>query len=90
MVTIYPLLNKINDIILNPLIVLGFSMALVAFFWGLFQFVSGASVEEVRTKGKSNMMFGLLGFFIMIGVYGIIQIILNTFGIKGPAYLKLN
>lgn len=77
------LLGKINEFILNPLITLLFFVALIVFFWGLFEFVSNAGNEEARAKGKRNIMWGIIGMFIMISVYGIIRIILGTFGI-GP------
>ena len=38
--------------------------------------------EEEREKGKKNMLWGIIGMTIMVGVFGIITIILNTFGIS--------
>lgn len=78
------LIYKINDAIVNPLIVLLLAIATVVFFWGVFQFVLGAGSEEARATGKRNMIWGLIGLFIMVGVFGIIQIILGTFGVAPP------
>ena len=59
-------------------------IALVVFLWGIIEFLAKSSSEEARERGKKNMVWGLIGFFIMIGVFGIINIILGTFGIPPP------
>jgi len=82
-------LGKVNQFILNPLIVLMFVVALVVFFWGLVEFIYKAGSEEGREVGKRNMIYGIVGMFIMVGVYGIINLILSTFGLDTPAYLPL-
>ena len=69
------------------------AVAVVVFIWGLIQMIGGGEggligedrdkgVAERRAKGKRHMVWGLLGIFIMIGVYGILAILLNTFGIE--------
>lgn len=78
------LIYKVNDVIVNPLIILLIGVALVVFFWGIFQFVANSSSDEAREKGKKNMLWGIIGMFIMVSVFGIINIILGTFGIESP------
>lgn len=75
------LLGKISEFILNPIIILFFTVALLVFFWGIFQFVSKTDDQQARATGKRNMIWGIVGMFIMFAVFGIIRIILNTFGI---------
>lgn len=75
-------LSRVNEFILNPLIILMFVVALLVFFWGLVEFIYKAGSEEGREVGKRNMMWGIIGMFIMIGVYGIISLILGTIGIQ--------
>ncbi len=81
--TIIELLGKINQYILNPVIVLAFAFALLVFFWGIFQFVSSETVDAEREKGKKKILYGILGMFIMLSAKGIIGVIINTFGISG-------
>jgi uncharacterized membrane protein len=81
---------KLNAAIINPLIFLLFALAALYFVIGLFQFVANSSSDEAREKGKRHMMYGVIGIFIMIGVFGIIQLLLNTFGIDAPATLGTN
>ena len=89
MLSIVPLLNKLNKVIINPLIVLLFAIGTLMFFWGVFQFVSNAEGEKGREEGKRNMIWGLVGMFIMVSVYGIIRVILDTFGIDAPGYIPV-
>ena len=78
---IAPILNKINQFILNPLIILMFAVALLVLFWGLFQFITSAETDEGREKGKRNILWGVIGMVIMVSVYGIIRLILGTLGV---------
>lgn len=80
--SIGPLLNKISDVILNPLIILLFAIAFLYFLWGIFQMVSSAGSEDAREIGRKNMFWGIIGMFIMVSVYGILNIVLSTFGIN--------
>jgi len=82
------LLRKINIYILNPLILFCFGVALVYFLWGIFKFLSNPDSEEEREKGKRSIFWGIIGMVIMISVYGIIGIILGTFGIPAPNTLS--
>ncbi len=78
------LIYRINQFIVNPLILLLMAVAMVVFFWGVFEFVSKSGSDEARDKGKRNMLWGIIGLFIMIGVFGIVRIILGTFGLSTP------
>lgn len=75
------LLNKINEFILNPLIVLLFAVALLIFFVGMIQFIRSASADSGREEGKRKIVYGLIGMFVMVSAYGLIRIVLSTFGI---------
>lgn len=77
------LLFKLNAKIINPLIEIAFIIALVVFLWGVSEYIRGATNEEKRKKGRDHMLWGIVGFVIMFGVFGIITILTRTFGIKG-------
>ena len=77
------LLFKINSNILNPLIEFAFIIAFVVFLFGVMEMIRGANSEEKRRKGREHMLWGIVGFIIMFGVYGILNLLVNTFGIKG-------
>lgn len=76
------LINSIERVVINPLILLVFTLALVYFIYGVMQFVLNPTNEEIRKSGKSHMLWGLVGLFIMIAVFGIMRLILNTLGVN--------
>lgn len=80
-------LYKINDVILNPLIILLFVVATLVFFVGIFQMIANSESEEARDKGRKNIMYGLIGMFIMISVYGIVRLVMSTFGITSTGFI---
>lgn len=75
------LVFDINRTILNPLIQILFVIAFVIFLWGVVEFIRSANNPDARKKGRDHMIWGVIGFVIMIGVYGIINILINTFGL---------
>lgn len=81
-------------VIINPIIQVVFSVALIIFVYGIFEFVRGADNPETRKQGQQHMLYGLIGLAIMISVFTIIRILLNTLGLHGgdevPAILNRN
>ncbi len=77
------LLFKLNSSIINPAIEFVFIIALVVFLWGVMEYIRGAANEQKRKDGREHMLWGVIGFLIMFGVFGIITILTNTLGIKG-------
>jgi len=74
---------KVNSQIINPLILLLFALALVYFLYGVFEFISNQSSEEKKTTGKNHMIWGIIGITIMMGVFTIMNMIINTLDIDG-------
>jgi hypothetical protein len=74
------LLGKINEHVINPLVVLLFAVAFVQFVIGLFKFFgSRENAEELQT-GKRHMLWGIIGMAIMVSVFGIMNLLTNTIG----------
>ncbi len=78
------LLSRVERYILNPLIMLMFAVAFVIFIYGLIEFLSNSENEELRTKGRQHMLWGVIGMFIMLSVFGIMSLLINTFGLTAP------
>ncbi|HEX2792415.1 MAG TPA: pilin [Candidatus Paceibacterota bacterium] len=73
------LIAFINTIVV-PLI---FALAFIVFIWGVFQyFIAGGHDEEKKEKGKSLMLYGLIGFFVMVSVWGLVNILTGTFNLR--------
>lgn len=76
-------INIINQVAV-PLI---FALAFIVFIWGVFNyFILGGGDEEKRDKGRDLMIWGLIGFFIMVSVWGLVNLLVGTFvfGDKTP------
>jgi len=67
--------------ILGSLIPLLFGVALIGFLWGVAQFVLNADSEDKRRDGKKIMIWGIIGLFVMISIWGLVAVIGGTFGI---------
>ncbi|MDQ5958113.1 MAG: hypothetical protein QG665_461 [Patescibacteria group bacterium] len=75
-----PLLNAVTKVIVNPIIAFMFAVAVVVFFYGLVEFILNAGNGGDLEPGKQHMVWGVVGLFIMVSVYGILHIICNTIG----------
>lgn len=55
-----------------------FAISFVVMVWGsLLYFISGTADEEMREKGKSLILYGLLVFGAMTLIWGLIRIIMS-------------
>lgn len=79
------LLGKIATLILNPLIILGFVIATIFLFYAIAKMIWAADSSDLD-KNKKDVMYGILGLFIMFSVYGILHLVLATFGISAPSF----
>lgn len=72
--------KTIVDIINTVLVPVLFAIAFIVFLWGAFSaFILGAQDEKVKENGRNLMIWGLIGFFIMISVWGLVNILTGTF-----------
>ncbi|MEI6022514.1 MAG: hypothetical protein WCQ32_01570 [bacterium] len=78
--TLEGVLSRINYYIINPAIMLLFTIATVVFIWGIIKYIRNAADPKKRKEGQDHMLWGIIGFTIMVGVYGIITIITQFFG----------
>lgn len=76
------ILFKLNELIFNPLITILFSVALLTFLFGIVEFLSAKDNQEKVAKGKRHMLYGIIGFFIMLGAFGILNLITDFIGVN--------
>lgn len=58
-----------------------FVVALILFFFGIFQFLMPGGDSAKRKQGYEFMGFGVLALFVMVAVWGIVAFISQTLGI---------
>lgn len=69
------IINTINGVIVPVL----FALAFIVFLWGAFKtFIWGANSEDVQKDGKNLMLYGLIGFFVMVSIWGLVNILTGT------------
>jgi hypothetical protein len=76
------LITKIGTYIIDPLLLVIFAAGFFMFIWGLFQFMLNTNGGEDNSEGKRHMIYGTIGMFIMVSVYGIISLLASTFGLN--------
>lgn len=72
------IINKIEDNVVNPILVLLFAIAFLVFIWGVFTYIVHADDPTKRSEGGKGMIYGVIGMFIMFSVFGIINLIATT------------
>lgn len=76
----------IIDTIDRVIVPLVFAIAFIVFIIGVFQyFIAGGADEEKRKQGKDFIVYSLIGFFLMISIWGIVNLLVGTFGFGGAA-----
>jgi len=88
--TCSPNVNNIGDMlcrigkILQSIIPLLIALGVVYFVWGVIQYVI-AGGDEAKKKGRDTMIFGVIGFTVITGLWGIVKILISTFDISSTA-----
>ncbi|HXK37617.1 MAG TPA: hypothetical protein VJ579_00930 [Candidatus Paceibacterota bacterium] len=65
--------------IVNPLITLGFAVAIVYLAWAVLQYTMGGDKLE-KDKLKNSLIYGVVGVAIMATVFGIMKFIAASVG----------
>ena len=66
-----------------------FALAFIVFIFGIFQyFILSHGDEEKQSTGRSLMLWGLVGFLVMVSVWGLVNILIGTFNLNSnvPTY----
>ena len=70
--------------ILNATLPVLVALGVVYLVWGIVQYVIG-STDEAKTKGRDKMVFGIIGLAVIIGLWGLVYIVTDTFDLGGGA-----
>ncbi|MFM2374650.1 MAG: hypothetical protein RLZZ234_645 [Candidatus Parcubacteria bacterium] len=76
------IVTTVKNVIIYPLITLMFVVAMVVFLWGVFEYVKNGTEEAARATGKRHMIFGIIGFVVMLSAVAILNIALGTVGLE--------
>jgi len=65
--------------ILNVVVLIIMSLALIYFFWGLAQYILSAGDDAKKGEGRNIMIYGVVALFVMVAVWGLVGILKRTF-----------
>lgn len=68
--------------IFNAAITLMVAASIVVIVWGAFKMIYS---EEGRTAGRETVIYGIIGLFVMISIWGFVNILDKTFNLSGVA-----
>jgi hypothetical protein len=77
-------IGNITNFMNSVLIPFVFALAFMVFIWGMFKtFILGGSDEGKQEQGKSLMMYSIVGFVLMVSLWGIVNLFADAVGTKG-------
>jgi hypothetical protein len=85
--TLFGLLCKFGTL-LNAIIPILIALAVVYFVWGVVTYVV-ASDEEAKKTGRDRIIFGIIGLAVIIGMWGLVNLLRNTFGLNNTQNVTL-
>jgi len=82
--TISQVLNRLQSVI-NLIIPFIVGLAVLVIIYGIFGFITSAGDEEARANAKQFIIWGVIGVFLMVSVWGLVTILVNSFGTSDTA-----
>lgn len=78
--------ENLSTFIQDTLIPLAFAVALVVFLYGVIKyFIAGGANEDKRKEGTQLMIYSIIGFVLMVSIWGIVNIVSGAFGLEDSA-----
>lgn len=70
---------QVTSFVGDALMPLLFSAALAYFIWGVVEFIRSADNSDERNKGKTRILWGIIGLFAMLTYLGLTSSVTSTF-----------
>lgn len=74
-------------VIVNQAISVLFALAIMFFLWNIVVYLAAGAKSEKRSEAAKYMFYGIIVLFVMVGVYGFINILLESTGLQGGFFL---
>src|SRR3990167_33083 len=79
--TLGSIVSRITNF-LDDLIPILFAIATIVFFWGIILYITSGGDEEKRKEGRGFIIYGLIGLFVMVAVWGIVNVLVGFFDLE--------
>lgn len=66
----------------------------IVFLWGVITYLTAGPDEEKQKYGKYLIVYGLVGLFAMVAIWGVVRALTNTFDVgrepipEGPGFRR--
>ncbi len=74
-------LVRILQNIIDAVVPFVIGLGVLVFIYGVFNFVTSAGDEEARAGAKQLIIWGIIGIFVMVSVWGLVHILVGTFNL---------
>jgi ABC-type proline/glycine betaine transport system permease subunit len=75
--------DSIIDIINNALVPALMAVAFIVFLFGVYKyFIASAEKDTEREEGRKYVLWGVIGFVIILSVWGLVAIVRNTLNLS--------
>ena len=75
------ILGRLQSEVLQPVMTVVFAAGFFLFIWGLVKFLWNVEDGSGQIEGKSHIVWGVVGMFVMVSIWSIIALLDNTFGL---------
>jgi len=76
--------SGITDVVNGILVPLIFTICIIVFLYGVARaYIIGGASDTARAEGHKLILWGLIGFVVMLSVWGLVNILMYTFGLTG-------
>ena len=85
--TLFGLLCRLGQL-MNAVVPVLIALGVLYFVWGVVQYVI-ASDEEAKGAGKNRIIYGIIGLVVIIGLWGLVSVLRNTFALDNTTNIQL-
>lgn len=82
--TLTSIIGMFIDIGLRIIPLMG-AVAFLAFVWGVARFIRAAGNEKEIKDSKNLLIWGVVGVFVLVSIWGIIAFLQNEFGFQSSS-----
>ena len=80
--------NSIISSLGQPIVNVLIGLSLVAFFWGLALYTFSAGATKQHERGRQIIIWGIIGIFAALSIWGFINILGETFFGSSSSYFQ--
>src|SRR3989344_5128692 len=66
---------------LNSVMPLIVGLAFLYFLWGVYTYVVRSASEEDKEKSRNTIIYGVIGLFVMLAAWGLVNVLISTFSL---------